>query len=227
MSRWLLASLLGGTIVTGCLLPDVEVDPDLFPPDDPTANAGTGGAGLSVTPVGGAGGGGGTLGGDSMINPLQPGAGGTTDGMTGAVNQGGSGGSGGLGGAGGTGGTGGSGGAGAGGSSTAGAGGTAGDPIECDTNTDREAACIQYCAFYLGACEDNEANTYGGLNDCTMTCVTSLWPVGTGDQKGSICCRYLHANLARTVGVDPHCFHSAEVPSKGETGAGCALAPTP
>jgi len=96
---------------------------------------------------------------------------------------------------------------------------------ECTQALDRETACINYCQQYIEACGDfPAANTYGGVADCTTTCIASLWAVGdTTTASGSICCRWLHATLAaqNLTSQDPHCFHSAEVPGRAETG-GCA-----
>ena len=79
----------------------------------------------------------------------------------------------------------------------------------------------------MAACSDfDEANTYSSELDCNTTCFTSLWPIGVTTDRGSICCRWLHATLAAQglTTQDPHCFHAAEVPSKGESG-GCAPLP--
>jgi hypothetical protein len=75
--------------------------------------------------------------------------------------------------------------------------------------------CSDYCTAYLMACADHEANTYEDKTDCLVTCTTSGWPLGEGDEPGSINCRVIHAGLANTQGVEPHCFHSAAVPTKG------------
>jgi hypothetical protein len=123
------------------------------------------------------------------------------------------GGSGGVSGSAGSSGQGGSGG-------TAGKGGTTGAGGEggVDLGTQIELTCDEYCMRYFTACDGHEANTYDDRNDCFLTCVTSEWPLGDRDQpneSGTIECRRVHAGLALTQGVDPHCFHSAEVPSKG------------
>jgi hypothetical protein len=107
------------------------------------------------------------------------------------------------------------GGAGQGGSG--GSGGTAGMG-GVNVSTQRELLCGEYCDLYFTACSANEANTYDDKNDCFLTCVTSDWPIGDPDvlnESGTIRCRKAHAELANSQGVDPHCFHSAEVPSKG------------
>lgn len=92
----------------------------------------------------------------------------------------------------------------------------------CDQMTDRESGCIAYCARYLMACEAHESNTYASETDCIETCVFSLWPMGSAAEPESICCRFTHAGFANTLGTNPHCFHSAEVPSQA---GGCAPAP--
>jgi hypothetical protein len=102
------------------------------------------------------------------------------------------------------------GGAGQGGS--AGTGGIGGMDLE----TAVELECGEYCTRYFVACEGHEANTYDDRDDCFFTCVTSGWPLGEElNEPGTIKCRNQHALLADTQGVDPHCFHSAEVPTKG------------
>jgi hypothetical protein len=237
MPRWLLVGLLGGAIVTACVLPDVEIDPGLggVPENGVGSNQpGVGGAGISVPPLGGSSGAAGQTGDIDPDTITPPGAGGSAStGVNAGGALGGSGGAAGTGGAGaaGSAGTGGTGTGGTGGSST-GAGGTASvvpNPMdvimECTPALDRETACINYCQQYIEACGDfEEANTYGGVADCTATCIGSLWPVGdTTTGSGSICCRWLHATLAaqNLTSQNPHCFHAAEVPSLGQSG-GCA-----
>jgi hypothetical protein len=234
MPRWLLVSLLGGAIVTACVLPDVEIDPELEGDVDDVVGMnqpGAGGAGISVPPLGGSSGAAGQSGDIDPDTIVPPAAGGSaaTD-----VNAGGAlGGSGGAAGSGGA--TAGSGGTGAGGSGgNTGAGGTGAPPpsvsnVEenCSQDLlDREQACINYCQQYMSICSDvDEANTYSSELDCNNKCLLSTWPIGVTTDKNSICCRWLHATLAAQglTTKDPHCFHSAEFPSKGETGAGCAL----
>ena len=83
----------------------------------------------------------------------------------------------------------------------------------------RELACNDYCTTYLANCTDSPANMYTGVDDCLNTCFTSDWPLGPdAAQPNSVQCRVLHAHLARDL-PDPHCFHSAKVPS----GTSCAL----
>jgi hypothetical protein len=83
----------------------------------------------------------------------------------------------------------------------------------------RESLCGDYCTTYLQNCLNSPANTYDNLDDCLNTCFNSDWPIGADDTvKNSIRCRDLHAHLARDL-PNPHCFHSAEVPS----GSFCAL----
>jgi hypothetical protein len=114
---------------------------------------------------------------------------------------------------------------------TAGAGGTAGSgaggglpgkggsgPVAGDAGAaagdEREGACGDYCTTYIANCADTVANTYDDIGDCLTTCFTSDWPLGTdADEPNSLQCRVFHAHLAATV-QDPHCFHSAEFPSK-------------
>jgi hypothetical protein len=96
----------------------------------------------------------------------------------------------------------------------AGIGGTGGVDLE----TQIELDCGAYCDLYFMACTGHEANTYDDKPDCFLTCVSSGWPLNDPDEinaPGTIECRKTHAGLANTMGVDPHCFHSAEVPSKG------------
>lgn len=84
---------------------------------------------------------------------------------------------------------------------------------------DRELQCGDYCATYMKNCLTSPANTYDNLEDCLVTCFDSDWPLGDDQaQPNSIQCRVLHAHLAASM-PDPHCFHSAEVPS----GAFCAV----
>jgi len=79
---------------------------------------------------------------------------------------------------------------------------------------DRESACGDYCTTYLANCGDSVANTYDDVGDCLTTCFTSDWPLGSdANEPNSVQCRVVHAHLAATT-QDPHCFHSAEVPSK-------------
>jgi hypothetical protein len=121
--------------------------------------------------------------------------------------SGGQGGTAGAGTSGGTGGTSGSGGAGSDGLGQAGGGDA------------RELACSDYCNTYLANCLDSPANMYTGIDDCLNTCFNSDWPLGPdAAQPNSVQCRVLHAHLARDL-PDPHCFHSAKVP----TGTSCAL----
>lgn len=83
----------------------------------------------------------------------------------------------------------------------------------------RELACNDYCNTYLANCLDSPANMYTGVDDCLNTCFNSDWPLGPdAAQPNSVQCRVLHAHLARDL-PDPHCFHSAKVP----TGTSCAL----
>jgi hypothetical protein len=84
---------------------------------------------------------------------------------------------------------------------------------------EREIKCYDYCTTYIANCSDSPANTYTGLDDCLNTCFSSDWPLGPDPaQPNSIQCRVVHAHLARDL-PDPHCFHSAKVPS----GTFCAL----
>ena len=107
------------------------------------------------------------------------------------------------------------GGGGSGGTSGQTSGGTSGQA----GGDDRELACDDYCTTYLMNCLTSPANTYDNRDDCLNTCFESDWPLGTDDsQPNSIQCRDLHAHLARDL-PDPHCFHSAEVPS----GAFCTV----
>ncbi len=78
----------------------------------------------------------------------------------------------------------------------------------------REFACSEYCTTYLENCGDTPPNTYDDRDDCLTTCFSSDWPFGPVEtQPNSIQCRKLHATLAAGA-PDPHCFHSAEVPTK-------------
>jgi hypothetical protein len=107
---------------------------------------------------------------------------------------------------GGTGATGGSGGSG-------GSGGTGGTGGEFGEEA-REFACDDYCTTYFENCADSVANTYEDVDDCLTTCFSSDWPFGAqAMQPNSIQCRVIHAKLAADL-QDPHCFHSAEVPTK-------------
>jgi hypothetical protein len=97
---------------------------------------------------------------------------------------------------------------------TGGSGGSAG----LDLSTQTELDCGEYCDLYFTACNGHEANTYDDKPDCFLTCVTSDWPLNDPNMinaPGTIDCRKTHAGLANTQGADPHCFHSAEVPTKG------------
>jgi hypothetical protein len=124
-----------------------------------------------------------------------------TGGAGGSAPRGGASGSGGAGGLGGRGGS-------AGKAAMAGDAGAGGDP--------REEACIRYCSLYLQACMNHEANTYANVQDCLMICGTAGWPLGSDlNESNSLQCRETHAGFAVTQGPDQHCFHSAEVPSKG------------
>jgi hypothetical protein len=113
-------------------------------------------------------------------------------------------------GTGGTGATGGNGGSGGSGGSSGSGGGTGGEFGE----EAREFACNEYCTTYFKNCADEPPNTYDDATDCLTTCFTSGWPFGPDDtEPNSIQCRSLHATLAAGA-PDPHCFHSAEVPTK-------------
>lgn len=118
------------------------------------------------------------------------------------------------------------GGAGAGGSAAGrggkgGGGGTGGTDASggeggVDQGTLVEMACGEYCDTYFEACGSHEANTYDDETDCNITCASAGWPLGEGQAPGTISCRIVHAGLALNTGdLDPHCFHSAEVPTKG------------
>jgi hypothetical protein len=97
-----------------------------------------------------------------------------------------------------------------------GSGGQGGDMSDA-----RELACGEYCTTYLGNCSKSPANTYDDLDDCLNTCFNSDWPLGPDQaEPNSVQCRDLHAHLARDL-PDPHCFHSAEVP----TGVSCTVPP--
>jgi hypothetical protein len=104
-------------------------------------------------------------------------------------------------------------------SAAPGSGGTSSGTGGQGGSDDREFECGDYCDTYLQNCANSPANTYTGLDDCLNTCFTSDWPLGSDiTQPNSIQCRDLHAHLARDL-PDPHCFHSAKVPS----GTSCAL----
>jgi hypothetical protein len=142
---------------------------------------------------------------------LSAGSGGTTGGGTtggsGGTTSGGSGGTGGSAGRGGTN----AGGTNAGGTNTGGQAGANDDT--------REFACYDYCTTYIQNCSDSPANMYTDVDDCLNTCFNSDWPLGKDPaQLNSIQCREVHAHLARD-NPNPHCFHSAKVPS----GTSCAL----
>ena len=115
--------------------------------------------------------------------------------------------------AGNSGGTGNSGGAGTsstGGTGDVGPGGNGGDA--------RELACGEYCMTYQLNCRTSPANTYDDFGDCLDICFNSNWPFGEDQGEiNSVQCRLVHAHLAAKQ-PDPHCFHSAEVP----TGTFCA-----
>lgn len=105
-----------------------------------------------------------------------------------------------------------------GGGSTAAQGGTGNDAAgQSSGDSPLEVACGDYCPTYLQNCKDSPANTYSGLADCLDTCFNAGWPLGSDvTQPNSLQCRVLHAHLAKDL-PDPHCFHSAKVPS----GASC------
>jgi hypothetical protein len=75
-------------------------------------------------------------------------------------------------------------------------------------------ACEEYCGSYLANCGDSDANTYDDEGDCNATCYGADWPIGMGQQPGTISCRTAHAEFAEAM-QDPHCYHSAEEPSMG------------
>ncbi len=90
-----------------------------------------------------------------------------------------------------------------------------------DMGDARELACGDYCTTYLSNCLKSPANTYDNRDDCLNTCFNSDWPLGPDQaQPNSVQCRDLHAHYARDL-PDPHCFHSAEVP----TGVSCTVPP--
>ncbi len=84
-----------------------------------------------------------------------------------------------------------------------------------------EVACGDYCPTYLQNCKNSPANMYTSLADCLDTCFNAGWPLGSDvTEPNSLQCRVLHAHLAKDQ-PDPHCFHSAKVPS----GASCTPPP--
>lgn len=111
--------------------------------------------------------------------------------------------------------------AGRGGTGSAGTGGTDGE-AGAGFEDLREQACFQYCSTYLGACGDHPANDYLNVYDCVEVCANSDWPFSTNpddlNEPNSLQCRRAHAGFAQSS-PDPHCFHSARLP----TGAFCAL----
>jgi hypothetical protein len=113
--------------------------------------------------------------------------------------------------------------AGAGSGGTAGTGGSAGKGGSSgaggmDLSTLIEMDCAEYCDLYFVACTGHVANTYDDKSDCFLTCSSSGWPLSDPNMLNAptIECRKHHAELANTSGPDPHCFHSAEVPSMGQ-----------
>jgi hypothetical protein len=124
-----------------------------------------------------------------------------TGGAGGSAPRGGAAGSGGAGGLAGRGGS-------AGKAAIAGSAGAGGDP--------REDACIEYCDLYFQACELHPSNTYVDDRACRSTCFLAPWPFGSDpEEKDSVQCRLVHAGFAVDISPDPHCFHSAAVPTMG------------
>lgn len=120
-------------------------------------------------------------------------------------------------------GTGGAGGSGAGtagsaGSSSAGMPGSAGSG---GGEIDRESACITYCGIYVQACADHPANTYNDASGCVGVCANADWPFNPDPapevimEGGSLQCRLTHAQFARDMGQEPHCWHASANPSMG------------
>lgn len=104
--------------------------------------------------------------------------------------------------------------------------GDLGIPSECREDYDlrecaelgREAVCFQYCCLFTRVCAEHPAfeESYTDFTDCVVTCNERMdWPLGDLVRSNSVCCRRFHANNARIEGVDPHCYHSAAVPSAG------------
>jgi hypothetical protein len=80
--------------------------------------------------------------------------------------------------------------------------------------TGTENACSRYCREFFANCSEHPASeSYESELDCRVKCFRSGWEVGEVDTPNSIRCRETHAELARILGPDPHCFHSAEVPT--------------
>lgn len=181
--------------------------------DDPAPGGGRGGTGGKG---GGAGSGG--KGGSGGTAGKGGGTGGTTTGGTaGKGATGGSTGSAGKGGAGGTGGSAGTGGVGAGGDLLGGQGG-AGDAGEAGAGGASPATCDGYCDTIMAACGTTGADAqYPNNAQCLATCAAFPTDVTTGN---SVACRFDHANLAATVGVDPHCDHAGPA-GLGPCGGAC------
>lgn len=171
---------------------------------------------------------------------------GATGGKGGAAGKGGTGGAAGKAGTGGkagstTGGTSGKGGAGAGGTSagssgkggkagSAGAtGGSAGDAMggqggdgeagEAGAGGARVAAtCDGYCDTLMTACGTTGPDAQYPTNaQCLATCAAFPTDVTTGN---SVACRFDHASLAASVGLDPHCDHAGPA-GLGSCGGAC------
>jgi hypothetical protein len=105
-------------------------------------------------------------------------------------------------------------------SAAAGAAGAPPAQGRCETTLTREEACANYCDMYFNACSTvSDAYTYTDVLGCTDVCNDSLWPVGNIAEKNSVLCRCYHAYRALTEGINPHCYHAAEVPSMA---GGCA-----
>jgi hypothetical protein len=179
--------------------------------DDAT---GTGGRGATAGKGGSAGKGGAGSGGTA-------GKGGTAgSGVTGGTAGKGGAGAGGTGGASGKGGsagsagaTGGSGGdvmGGQGGVADAGEAGAGGAPVA--------ATCDGYCDTLMAACGTTGVDAQYPTNaQCLATCAAFPTDVTTGN---SVACRFDHANLAATVGLNPHCDHAGPA-GLGPCGGAC------
>jgi hypothetical protein len=81
-----------------------------------------------------------------------------------------------------------------------------------DSTGSGDAACMEYCGVYLGACVD--FTEYANEADCLANC--AQWPLGeTSDtEHDSIGCRLYHATVAADTDPEMHCPHA------GPSGAG-------
>ena len=92
-----------------------------------------------------------------------------------------------------------------------GSGGEGGAPVAA-------ATCAGYCTTLMAACGETGVNSqYPTDAQCLASCTAFPTDATTGNSLG---CRFDHAALAATAGVDPHCDHAGPA-GLGPCGGAC------